>query len=833
MLRLLLLAALSLPWTCARAQASGCTGETFVQVFRDEAGSDVRTTCVLPYPGGSGDLLVAGTVGPDLFFTRLGRDGALRWRRTVTAPGVSTELSTLAEVVIDPEGMIAGVGSTFTAGNEQRLYLIRYDPATDAVLYFRQPPWSSEGTGLALDPEGRYLVSGSRNGEPPPVFNAAFLARVDRTTGLVVGEGTTLDFRGDEGMLNLQLLPDGTAYCGGNVSATGGAGDTRASITRLEADGTPRWTRIGYAPTDVNARLFTFDVEVVGQTVYVLSWGNVGNITGSIGTAMILSAFGTDGLHRWTRRYDVLDFPGEEAVELVAYRDGLLAYGFGLVGERSPFLLHLGAEGEVRWSRTYDLPGSVVVYLRCNQQLLADDSGILLLGTYSGTGRPREGVLLQLDGDGRSANECLPVSDLELLVTALPDDWTAVDLQSTPQPAPWADVPSAPRSPTLAAFDDCDRPCDDCAERVLTRRAICRGASVLINGVPRSESAVYADTLPGAVAGCDSILLTELAVSDGPEVAVTVTRDCGFVTADVRLEVTGGEFPYRYDWSVPTATGNRASLAPGSYRVTVNDALGCNPTEVDVVVEPAGTGGPDFRFGGPFCPGDSTGFVRLEPPGSGSVRLLPDGAFIPGRIDGLAPGSYGVVLRDSTGCETFRQITIPEARPARILIEAPAFVRLGERFTLSARAAFGSLFSDYAWSAPDSLGCTNCPAPSLRPTVSGFVAVTARTERGCPVRDSVFLRVIAGPPRLYFPTGFSPNGDGVNERWVPGLGPETDRLLSLEVYDRWGNLAWSYPGSDAWWDGGPHPPGVYTYHAEVLLVDGRRKKVSGAVTLVR
>lgn len=823
---------MTFPCTSGRAQESGCFGETFVQVLRDENEEDLRATCVIPYPG-STDLLIGGTIGGNIFLTRIGREGALRWRRVISTPSLSTELSTVAEIIVDETGMIAGAGSTFDANNEQLLYVFRYDPLADAVLYFHQPPYPSEATGLKIGAPGEYLLSGSKNGEPTPVFNSAFLARIDRETGLPLNGGRTFDLGGDESFLDLFRLPDGTSFAGGRVAASGGTGATRANVTRLGPEGQHEWTRSGYAPNDVNARLFTFDIEVIDNTVYVLSWGNVGVITASLGTAMVLSAFSLDGTHQWTRRYDVADFEGEEAVELVPHNGGLLAYGYRLIGQRTPYLVHVDLAGDLRWARTYDLPGITSLYIRCNQQILTDAQGIFMLANYSGTGRPREGALLRLDGNGRSDNVCLGIRDIDVSVVTLNATWTEATLEVTPQTAPWSPSPSAGRPESIMVYDDCDQSCDGCFSPVFTRTAICRGESLLIGGLPRSEAGVYADTIPGLVNGCDSILLTDLVVSDGPEVAVSVSRSCGFATADVQLTTTGGEFPYSFLWSTPQASGSRASLPAGDYTVTVNDALACNPAVVDVVVDDAPSGGIDFRFDAPFCPGDSTGVIRFEPAGSGSIRLLSGGEFTTDRIGGLTPGSYSVILRDSTGCEAFRQIDIPEARPASIEINAPEFVRLGDEIALSASPRFGSLFSAYNWSATDTITCPTCPVAGWRPAATGMVFVDAVTERGCPVRDSALVRVTTGPARIYLPTGFSPNGDNVNDRWLPGLGPEIDRVLEWQVYDRWGNLCWEYAGGEDWWTGANAAVGVYTYTIRVRLIDGREEARRGEITLTR
>ena len=817
--------------TCVRAQESGCYGDSFVQVLRDDAGEDLRATCVIPYPGGT-DLLVGGTIGGNIFLTRIGRNGTLRWRRIISTPSLSTELSTLAGMLVDEEGMIAGAGSTFDADNVQRSYVFRYDPLSDQVRYLHQPPFPSEATGITRGDTGEYLLSGSKKGEPEPIFDASFVVRINRQTGLPVS-GTTYDLGGDESFLDYERQPDGGAFACGRSAATGGTGASRASLSRLGPSGNLLWTRAGYAPPEANARLLAFDVEVVGSTVYLLSWGNVGVITGSIGTAMVLSAFDLDGTPQWSRRYDIENFDGEEAIDLIRHEDGLLAYGFNLIGRRQPFLVHTGLDGDLRWAKTYDLPRTATLYFRCNQQVMSDADGLVILASYSGDGRPREGVLLGLDADGNSTNPCLGVDDLTVSVTGFAAAWPEITLVEAPQTTPWSPSPSAPVAETIAIVDDCDVPCDDCFERAFARRAICRGESLTLGGVPRFESGVYADTVPGILTGCDSIFLTELAVSDGPEATVSVRRNCGLSTADVQLTVTGGEFPYSYNWSVEGASGPRVSLPAGTYAVTVNDALACNPRTVSVTVGDAPITGPDFRFDSPFCPGDSTGRIRLEPAGSGSLRLLPDGAFTDDRIEGLAAGSYLVLLRDTTGCEAFRQVTIDPARPAAINIDAPTTVRLGDEVTLRATNSFGSFFSNFTWSANDSITCGDCPVASFRPSATGIVSVLATTERGCPVSDSLLIRVTTGPARVFVPTGFSPNGDEVNDRWVPGLGPEVARITKWQVYDRWGNLRWVYPGDESWWDGSGAPAGVYTYTLSVTLTDGRSSSTSGALTLVR
>ncbi|HOY19409.1 MAG TPA: gliding motility-associated C-terminal domain-containing protein [Haliscomenobacter sp.] len=96
--------------------------------------------------------------------------------------------------------------------------------------------------------------------------------------------------------------------------------------------------------------------------------------------------------------------------------------------------------------------------------------------------------------------------------------------------------------------------------------------------------------------------------------------------------------------------------------------------------------------------------------------------------------------------------------------------------------------------------------------------------------------------RIFFPTGFSPNDDGKNDRFGFYGGSELKRIVAFHVFDRWGGMAWSVkdvpPGdSSAFWDGTIRseaaPVGLYTYVVTLLLEDGREHVRYGGVTLVR
>ena len=95
-------------------------------------------------------------------------------------------------------------------------------------------------------------------------------------------------------------------------------------------------------------------------------------------------------------------------------------------------------------------------------------------------------------------------------------------------------------------------------------------------------------------------------------------------------------------------------------------------------------------------------------------------------------------------------------------------------------------------------------------------------------------------PMFYVPTAFTPNGDGLNDRFLP-LGAFHDiKSYNLEIYNRWGERIYSssqYKGEDAGWDGtyngNEFPSGAYVYIVKYSAADGKEYKEEGTVTLTR
>ncbi len=105
----------------------------------------------------------------------------------------------------------------------------------------------------------------------------------------------------------------------------------------------------------------------------------------------------------------------------------------------------------------------------------------------------------------------------------------------------------------------------------------------------------------------------------------------------------------------------------------------------------------------------------------------------------------------------------------------------------------------------------------------------------CLVRDTV--RVEGDGVSLYAPNSFTPDGDGINDRFA--LKGEHIGELTLTIFNRWGEVIFADAGNQLTWDGdyagGAAPIGVYVYAAEYTNACSgvRQQRQLGYVSLIR
>ncbi|HMQ89671.1 MAG TPA: gliding motility-associated C-terminal domain-containing protein, partial [Flavilitoribacter sp.] len=366
--------------------------------------------------------------------------------------------------------------------------------------------------------------------------------------------------------------------------------------------------------------------------------------------------------------------------------------------------------------------------------------------------------------------------------------------------------------------------------------AICQGDLYPFNGRLLETQGIYADTLPAAD-GCDSLVFLELRVHPLPQ--IEWTTDGSFCTADT-VRITPGQHA-SYQWSSGSTASILVAVQPGLYRVEVQNEAGCTQTDslllelVPIEFE--------AEAGGPTCFGDVDGRIQVlqpeggEPPyryalNGGTTQVSPV-------FSGLPAGAYSLSVEDVMGCMRTAQVVL--TAPAELLIDLPPTIEieLGDSTTLTAVLNFEP--ADISWFSPNGVDCDTCLDLSIKPLQSGSYTLKASNDTGCIAEKTVRVSVDSRD-LIYLPSAFSPNGDGVNDRFSIFTKAAVLKILDFAVYDRWGGQVYRNPtlspnNPAAGWDGRignrMAPPGVYAYTLKVELVDGSVVVMKGEVLLLR
>lgn len=321
----------------------------------------------------------------------------------------------------------------------------------------------------------------------------------------------------------------------------------------------------------------------------------------------------------------------------------------------------------------------------------------------------------------------------------------------------------------------------------------------------------------------------------------------GESTGTARATGEGGTPNYQYAWSTGATGAEASSLAAGTYTVTMTDQNGCTHTDEVKIQQP------DQPLGGTAtkrdvgCFGGYTGEIQIAATGgTPPYRYALDAGNWNGSSKqiGLPAGVYVPRVLDKNGCSaTLAPVEVAQRPKIELDLGPNITIRFGQSAQLQAVVTQAAEPIVYRWNPADSLwlSCLDCPDPFVDDLVYGRWFVLKITDAfGCMAEDRVLVSV-ERPRNVHVPTGFSPNGDGNNDRLLvhgqPGV-----RVLTFRVYDRWGEQV--YEGRDfmvndpdTGWDGtfrgDPMNPGVFVWMLEVEFADGEREVYRGNTTLIR
>lgn len=250
-----------------------------------------------------------------------------------------------------------------------------------------------------------------------------------------------------------------------------------------------------------------------------------------------------------------------------------------------------------------------------------------------------------------------------------------------------------------------------------------------------------------------------------------------------------------------------------------------------------------------LCFDQATTMLEITPSGgTGPYDITLNGAAAD-TLNDVSAGTYDIIVSDDNMCSVATSVTISQPAEPTPTIDGATELIVGDSSTYSIQSNLftGTTVDSVIWSANGTVICNDAGCFSIgtqSPTETTVYEVTVHYNGGCRVTTAITVEVTEPPiiPVFLIPNIMSPNGDGENDTWQFTSNNDSIIINSVKVFDRWGNMVWSFTGpaqattNSPVWDGQFNGkvllPGVYVYF--VNFNDERRanRVRSGDITII-
>ncbi|MBC8051594.1 MAG: gliding motility-associated C-terminal domain-containing protein [Sphingobacteriaceae bacterium] len=184
-----------------------------------------------------------------------------------------------------------------------------------------------------------------------------------------------------------------------------------------------------------------------------------------------------------------------------------------------------------------------------------------------------------------------------------------------------------------------------------------------------------------------------------------------------------------------------------------------------------------------------------------------------------------LTVETDKGCRSTKSLPYYSA-PTLLMGDDITILRGGEKH-LTATTTGKEL--KYKWVPATGLDNDTIPNPVASPVENTKYTLTVTSKAGCSESGDLYVTVVE--PDI--PNAFSPNGDGINDRWAIKY-LETYVRADVQIFNRYGQKVYTsgqyLEPWDGTWQGKEIPVGVYYYTIEP---NNGRKKLFGSITLLR
>ena len=199
--------------------------------------------------------------------------------------------------------------------------------------------------------------------------------------------------------------------------------------------------------------------------------------------------------------------------------------------------------------------------------------------------------------------------------------------------------------------------------------------------------------------------------------------------------------------------------------------------------------------------------------------------------------NYILTVTDVLGCpkpgyDTVRVTVLPK-------IQATAgrdtMIVFGQPLQLNASGG-----ENYVWTPTTFLSNGSISNPISRITNNNIDSIRYKVYvtnlLGCLDSATVLVKIFRTSPQIFVPTGFTPNGDGLNDFLKP-IAVGVERIEYFSVYNRWGQLVFKTTINGKGWDGQidgkPQTSNTFVWMVKAIDYTGKPIFQKGTATLIR
>ena len=321
--------------------------------------------------------------------------------------------------------------------------------------------------------------------------------------------------------------------------------------------------------------------------------------------------------------------------------------------------------------------------------------------------------------------------------------------------------------------------------------------------------------------------------------ATTSNATCSATpNGNITVEANGGANNYQYSIDGTTFQASPVfNLFDGSYTVTIRDINGCTTT-LSEVVNLTNNLTLQTRTDTTICFGGS---IVLATTGNAANYTWSGVGLNNASIASptATPSSLGHTIY--TLVATLGQCTINKSidinTESQVVVNAGSNISIisGEHTQLNGMVTGANSFLWTSTPVDGTLTSTTILNPVATPAVTTTYTLTATNVAGCNSTDDITVTVI--PYCIKVKNAFSPNGDGINDKWQ--IYDQYDCLnnIIVTVFNRYGSKVYENKDYRNNWDGTyngkPVPDGTYYGVIQFVLISGKKITTKTDITVIR